>query len=400
MKKLSFFLFTFIVICLTGCKKEYILEAASPEISGDLEGAFTLVEEKYPMTVSEDGKTLSVTIKVKRTNISLPIVSDKTGAICETPTDDILAQASFGLVFTDADGKEILTMSPKETKDCAKQQMSLLRLSPESTGELTVTIPFDKERIPAKVALTSELKFIGTQEIAFEGAIGKYGVKNFSIAFNFVEEAAKGKYQYTTSPAGAYLYLSGNIDEFKKEKDGEYVWTVSITEDNGQGMTSGELEGKLTLKRDSKTSPYYYTITGNFRNYRNDNFQCNLKTAPLADLYKVRSSSAVNVSNSEGENTSYNEESEYDEEDGASKNGENWDEVLTSYDSYVTKYISLMKKASKGDSDALSEYPALLSEAQELGDKLENAKGEMTSAQLARYTKITNRLSQAAANMR
>jgi len=76
-----------------------------------------------------------------------------------------------------------------------------------------------------------------------------------------------------------------------------------------------------------------------------------------------------------------------------------WDALLDAYDSYVTKYISYMKKAAKGDMSALSEYPALMQKAQEFSDKMANAEGDMSDAQWARYIKITTKMTQAAAEM-
>ena len=78
---------------------------------------------------------------------------------------------------------------------------------------------------------------------------------------------------------------------------------------------------------------------------------------------------------------------------------EDFDAVLESYEEYVDQYIALMKKAAKGDMDALSEYPALMEKAQELGEKMENAKGDMSASQLAKYQKITMKMAEAAQNM-
>lgn len=83
----------------------------------------------------------------------------------------------------------------------------------------------------------------------------------------------------------------------------------------------------------------------------------------------------------------------------SSSDSQDWDALLNSYEQYVNKYISYMKKAAKGDMSALSEYPALMEKAQELSEKMENAQGEMSASQWARYTKITNKMTQAAANM-
>jgi len=65
----------------------------------------------------------------------------------------------------------------------------------------------------------------------------------------------------------------------------------------------------------------------------------------------------------------------------------------------VDKYISNVKKAANGDMSALTEYPALMEKADEFSNKLSAAKGDMSSAQWARYMKITNKMATAAQQM-
>ena len=91
-----------------------------------------------------------------------------------------------------------------------------------------------------------------------------------------------------------------------------------------------------------------------------------------------------------------NESSETTEESSGSAD---WDELLSSYEDYVDQYISFAKKAAKGDMSALSEYPALMEKAKEYGDQLENAKNDMSASQLAKYNKITSKLTKAASNL-
>ena len=94
------------------------------------------------------------------------------------------------------------------------------------------------------------------------------------------------------------------------------------------------------------------------------------------------------------------EEYSFDSEDESSEtDSQDWDAVLDSYEEYVNNYISLLKKAKDGDMDALSEYPSILENAQELSEKLQNAKGSMSSSQLSRYAKITTNMTKAAASM-
>ncbi|MBQ7664544.1 MAG: hypothetical protein IJS43_04900 [Bacteroidaceae bacterium] len=113
-------------------------------------------------------------------------------------------------------------------------------------------------------------------------------------------------------------------------------------------------------------------------------------------------------SNSEDDSDSYDssdsgDESSDDDNSSSSsrskKTSTNWDSVLNSYEQYVNQYIAFYKKAKNGDQTALAQYPALLQKANELESKLNSAKGEMTTAQMARYNRINAKLMQAAAGM-
>ena len=83
----------------------------------------------------------------------------------------------------------------------------------------------------------------------------------------------------------------------------------------------------------------------------------------------------------------------------SSSDSEDWDELLTSYEQYVDKYISYVKKATKGDMTALAEYPSLMKKAEELSDKLERAQEKMSASQWSRYMKITMKMLEAAQEM-
>ena len=49
--------------------------------------------------------------------------------------------------------------------------------------------------------------------------------------------------------------------------------------------------------------------------------------------------------------------------------------------------------------NALSEYPALLEKAQEFSEKMENAQGDMSASQWAKYNEITQKMLEAAQEM-
>ena len=77
---------------------------------------------------------------------------------------------------------------------------------------------------------------------------------------------------------------------------------------------------------------------------------------------------------------------------------EDYDSLLNSYEEYVDQFISYQEKANNGDTDALTEYQTLMEKAKELSEKLEKAKGDMSSSQAQRYLDITTKMTNAAAN--
>lgn len=141
------------------------------------------------------------------------------------------------------------------------------------------------------------------------------------------------------------------------------------------------------------------TVTIEIKNYQNVGEE---KPA------KIRLSSIVEEdpysTNSSYSSDSDNDDSSLDDDDSdtasSSSGSQDWDALLNSYEQYVDKYISYMKKAAKGDMSALSEYPALMEKAQEFSEKMKNAQGDMSASQWARYMKITNKMTQAAVNMK
>lgn len=114
-------------------------------------------------------------------------------------------------------------------------------------------------------------------------------------------------------------------------------------------------------------------------------------TAKFVAYKGAKNSSSDEISSEENDEDEISDSSESDSED--------WDALLESYEEYVDKYISYMKKAAKGDMNALSEYPALLEKAQEFSEKMQNAQGVMSSSQWSRYIKITNKMTKAAQEM-
>lgn len=102
-----------------------------------------------------------------------------------------------------------------------------------------------------------------------------------------------------------------------------------------------------------------------------------------------------------GYNTTIEETVDIDSDSDSSSSGSaDVEAMLDSYDRYVTKYISLLKKAANGDATAMAEYPSLMEQCQDLTDKINRCKDDMTPAQWSRFNKITMRMTEAAQNMR
>ncbi|MGM9869942.1 MAG: DUF6591 domain-containing protein [Sodaliphilus sp.] len=99
--------------------------------------------------------------------------------------------------------------------------------------------------------------------------------------------------------------------------------------------------------------------------------------------------STITVSSSSDESASSSDDT------ASASGGEDWDALLDSYEEYVDEYIKLMKKAENGDMSAMTEVASYMEKAQALSNKMANAKGSMSASQVARYTKILNKMASA-----
>lgn len=106
-------------------------------------------------------------------------------------------------------------------------------------------------------------------------------------------------------------------------------------------------------------------------------------------------SEATSVSDEDTDNedvTESTDETSDDEETSAKASNTDYDALLSAYEKYCNKYINLLKKASKGDMTSMQEATELMEEANNLGEKMEKAKGEMSLAQWAKFQKIQLKL--------
>lgn len=71
---------------------------------------------------------------------------------------------------------------------------------------------------------------------------------------------------------------------------------------------------------------------------------------------------------------------------------EDWDAVLDTYESYVTEYTEILKKASNGDKEAIDELHKFVEKTQEIQKKLSKGAGSMTPEQVKRLTEISQKM--------
>ena len=146
------------------------------------------------------------------------------------------------------------------------------------------------------------------------------------------------------------------------------------------------------------------TVTIEIENHQNvgEEKPAKIRLSSIVEEDDDSTSSSYSSDSDDDDSSLDDDDSSDDDSDTASSSSgsQDWDALLNSYEQYVDKYISYMKKAAKGDMSALSEYPALMEKAQEFSEKMENAQGDMSASQWARYMKITTKMTTAAQEMR
>lgn len=184
-----------------------------------------------------------------------------------------------------------------------------------------------------------------------------------------------------------------------------YASTMFVTNFKlGFGITLFDENGDVIVEKRADESPYSSSEIEKIAAMTDEGEICIL-TFSFYDLEKTPAKFAITCCSEYEDKGTYegidpddsDSSSSYaDSDDSDSSSSEDWDDLLNSYEQYVNKYVSLVKKASKGDMSALTEYAEFLEKAQDLSEKMSDAKGEMSTSQWARYIKITNKMAAAA----
>lgn len=99
----------------------------------------------------------------------------------------------------------------------------------------------------------------------------------------------------------------------------------------------------------------------------------------------------------ESTDTSAVEESTLENTEITSTGSQDYDKMLDDYEEYVDEYVKFYKKAMKGDTDALSKYPALMEKATEFQKSMQEAQGndQLSMEQITRMSEIQTKMLQA-----
>jgi len=347
MKKIKLLVMAVIVFSLAACSGGGKLSPTSKKVNGPLGKFFEVVERDYKFNDDE----LSVEFKriaeggptdaswSSRPTFTLELLDEDGDVISSVSTDVVFTKEQLEAVFAlGIDETTSISFKVGEAKNAAK-----FKISSKWDG--------------AKEGDSESSASTGTDRtFDLHGTVDKYPI---TMHLNIDGTTVKGSYYYDKKGPNAELTLSGTND------DGE----LDINETDADGTPTGHFKGK----------------------FDNGVFRGQFITNKGKKMPFIVTEGDIDVSN--------NDDSEYDDSDTSSSGSENWDELLDSYENYVDKYISYMKKAAKGDMTALAEYPSLMEKAQDYSDKLQRAQGEMSTSQWARYNKISMKMMKAAQEM-
>ena len=217
---------------------------------------------------------------------------------------------------------------------------------------------------------------------------GHVGPGNVSMTLNVKGDLVEGEYSY--NKYGKPLKLQGKLEE-----DGH----LELHEVNKDGKPTGHFDGYF-----DKDSGY----SGEFVNFKGSHYSFDLTIDNITDnagdgdgrgfLATLPADSPAR--NSVNTSTSENYSDDYDNSDFSENTGDSSiDDLLDTYEKYVDDYIKFIKKAANGDMTAIAEYTRLYKDANEYAQKLEDVKGEMSTAQINRMNRINNKMLEAAQEM-
>ena len=288
-----------------------------------------------------------------------------------------IVMVSFAIVFTSCGGKkgssdEAIVLKPETThiKGDLGEYFDVVDKEYTVTHDWGDIVSIEVKRTGADYAFElNGIEPYGTYGRGVTGNAG-FGIEILDENGNLIEKCA------ATASGLSGMYSSDDMKEALKLKTGE------------TGIV------RWSFHFDSDKKPAKFRLTSSYEKADSSKWDSSKSDGDDSD------NDLYSSDDDESDNEFYSSSDDYDEPSMSSSTGsEDWDALLDSYDSYVTKYIHCMQKAANGDVNALEEYPALMEKAQELSSKMQNAQGNMSSTQWERYMKIVNKMTNAAFKM-
>lgn len=348
MKTIRLLLISVVAVSLAACNNGGKLVPTSKKVNGPLGKFFEIVERDYKVNDNE------LNVEFKR--------------IAEGGPKDVYSDPTFSLEIQDEDGNCISTVQSSFISQ-RDQLESVFSLGIDESA--SITFKLDNEKIKDAVKFKVSSKWNGgdsNSSGSSSGIDGTYELKGkvekYPITMHLEIEGSQvnGTYFYDKKGPDAQLNLSGRCDGN----------SLDINETDENGTPTGHFKGTMN---DGVFKGQFITNKG--------------KSMPFA------------VTEGNVDDLSFDDIDIDSSSDMSSSSGStDWDELLDSYERYVDDYIALAKKARNGDMSALSEYASVLQDANDLSEKIQGAKSEMSTSQIARYNKISIKLANAAQNMR
>lgn len=275
--------------------------------------------------------------------------------------------ALIGLQSCSSDGVDEVQVNVTEKVECSGDLKSYIQLS---KGDYTLKKQKSYESLGGEKLAHMQLT------ISFDG-IKAAEVSNLELILSIVDENynqvnSKATFKIDTWSSEAQETIISGI------KSGEGKFSISIsTESAGVGKPVDADEWS-EIKKKAK----YIVISSSKGNVSDQ--------SEVEDYYgKLFEDNPPTESEGEfGPMPHGDLESDDDMSENSSNNDVEFDEWLKSYEKYVDRYISFLKKAKNGDTSAMSEYTKMLEEANNYFAKLEKVKGNLTPSQLNRLNQI------------
>ena len=348
MKAFKLFFILMAVISFTACSNGGKLVPTSKKVNGPLGKFFEIVERDYKINDNE------LSVEFKRIAKGGP-----TGASWSS-------EPTFTVELQDEDGNSIASEHTNVVFS-EKQLESVFSLGIDETASITFKFDKDKTKEAVKFKVSSKWKegdpnsserSSGIEETYdLKGKVDKYPI---TMHLEIEGSLVKGTYYYDKKGPDAQLNLSGSCDGN----------SLDINETDENGTPTGHFKGTMDDG----------VFKGQFITNKGKSMPFAVTEGNVDDLSFDDIDSSSDMSSSSGST--------------------DWDELLDSYERYVDDYIALAKKAQNGDMSALSEYASVLQDANDLSEKIQGAKSEMSTSQVARYNKISIKLANAAQNLR